>query len=77
MAAAKGPIYKEENTVSGQEFLDELNESVDDLVKKMKATVPIKKGTYTVGFGVSKSHRNLAADKVMAIVRAIKSMKGW
>lgn len=75
--AARGPIHEEENTVSGREFFDELNEAVDDLYKKMRATLPIKKGIDTIGFGVSKVHRSLAADKVISIARAIKSLRGW
>jgi hypothetical protein len=75
--ASRGPVYKEENAVIGKEFLDELNEAVDDLAQKMKASLPIKNGTCNIGFGVSKAHRSLAADRVISIARAIKSLKGW
>jgi|GEM_PF-4693745 len=77
MAAAKAPIFKEEGIVGNPELLDQLNAAVEELATQMKATVPIKKGATRIGFGVNKLQRNLAADTVIAVARAIKSLKGW
>ena len=77
MAAVKAPIFTEEGVVSNPELLDQLRAAVEELELKMKATVPIKKGTAKVGFGVSKLQRSIEADRVIAIAKAIKSLKGW
>jgi len=43
----------------------------------MQAAAPILKGTRRVGWGVNKAQRGIAADTVISITRAIKSLKGW
>ena len=44
----------------------------------MRDSVPITKGTtYVVGYGVNKAKRGIAADAVISIARAIKSLRGW
>lgn len=78
---AKGPIYKEEGVISNPELLDQLNVAFVELESKMKALIPIKKGNYSgsciVGYGVNKAQRGIAADAVISIAKAIKSLKGW
>ncbi|RLC89136.1 MAG: hypothetical protein DRJ03_00860 [Chloroflexi bacterium] len=77
MAAAKAPIFKEEGVIGNPELLDQLEAAVEQLTIQMKATIPITKGQAKVGFGVSKLQRGIEADRVIAIARAIKSLKGW
>jgi len=77
MAAAKAPIFKEEGVVGNPELLDQLRAAVEELEIRMKASRVIRKGVQPVGFGVDKLQRNLAADTVIAVARAIKSLKGW
>jgi hypothetical protein len=77
MATAKGPIFQLKGSIGNPELLDQLQEAVEELAIRMKATVPIKKGQVEVGFGVDKTQRNIAADAVISIVKAIKSVKGW
>ena len=77
MAKTKGTIYKEENTISQPELLNQLMDAVRELEEKMKATVPIKRGQLRIGFGVSKTQRGIAADAVISIAKAIKSANGW
>jgi len=75
--AIKAPIFKEEGVVGNPELLDQLNAAVEELATQMKATVPIKKGAARIGFGVNKLQRGIEADRVIAIAKAIKSLKGW
>ncbi len=75
--ASKGPICKEENCVDGQDLLNQLNEAIDELHKRMKATIPIKRGPSLSGYGVNKTQRGIAADSVISIAKAIKGLKGW
>ncbi len=77
MAAAKGPIYKSKNILCDGELADQLAEAVSRLVKEMESSVPIKRGQCEIGFGVSKTKRGIAADSVISIARAIKSLRGW
>ncbi len=77
MAKAKGPIYKEENVISDPILLGQLSEAFLELEEKMKAVVSITKYGDRVGWGVNKAQRGLAADRVISIARAIKSLKGW
>lgn len=78
MARAKGPIYKEENVIGNPDLLKQLREAIEILEEKMKANIPITKGTtYVVGYGINKAQRGIAADAVISIVRAIKSLRGW
>jgi len=77
MATSKGPIYKEKDTVVGEDLLMQLEAAVGELAQKMKATVPIQRGGHRVGWGVDKLHRNLSADRIIAVARAIKSLGGW
>ncbi len=75
--AVKATIFTLEGLIDGPELLDQLKEAVEELERKMKATVPIKRGGQRVGYGVSKAKRGIAADAVISIARAIKSQKGW
>lgn len=79
--AVKGPIYEEEGVIGNPELLDQLNVAFVELERTMKALTPIKKGNYsgsrTVGYGVNKAQRGIAADTVISIARAIKSLRGW
>jgi len=75
--AAKARIYKEEGAIENPELLDQLRAAVEELEVRMKATVPISRGTSKIGFGVSKAQRGIAADAVISVARAIKALKGW
>ena len=77
MAAIKANIYEEKDVICNQDLLEQLKNAVEILEERMKATVPISKGTCKVGFGVSKTQRGIAADQVISIAKAIKSLKGW
>ena len=75
--AAKAPVYREKKIVCDPELLKQLHDAVFELEEKMKATIPISKGNSPSGFGVSKVQKGIAADSVISVVRAIKSLKGW
>lgn len=75
--AMKAPIYTDEKQVGEVILLNQLKEAVIELEAKMLATLPISRGGRRVGWGVDKIHRGIAADNVMSIARAIKSLKGW
>ncbi len=75
--ANKGPIYKEENIVGDPQLLRQLYAAVAELEEKMKAAASIKNGLNRVGWGVNKAQRGIAADAVISIARAIKSLRGW
>jgi len=81
MASAKGPIYKTEGFIDHQELLDQLNSAYADLEEKMKVSLPIKRNTISgstiMGYGVDKTQRSIAADRVISIAKAIKALKGW
>jgi len=73
----KAPIYQEDGVIVGKELLNQLRIAVENLEIKMKATLPIYRGTKQIGFGVSKERRGIAADAVISIVKVIKASKGW
>lgn len=75
--ANKAPIYREEGIIGNKELLDQLKVAVNELEIRMKASKTVYKGVRQIGFGVDKLQRNLAADTVIAVARAIKSLKGW
>lgn len=75
--AMKAPIYTDEKQVGEAILLNQLKEAVIELEDKMRATILISNGGRGVGWGVKKIHRSIAADSVMSIARAIKSLKGW
>lgn len=75
--AAKSAIYPEEDQIGNSELLKQLKEAVLELEYRMMAKTPIHKGRTRVGWGVSKTHRSIAADGVISIAKAIKSLKGW
>lgn len=78
MARAKGPIYEEKDVIGNPDLLKQLQEAIEVLEEKMRAKIPITKGTtYVVGYGVSKAQRGIAADAIISIARAIKSLRGW
>lgn len=79
--ARKAPVYKEEGTIEGSELLKQLKYALVELEGRMKASIPINKhsvrGITTIGYGVSKTQRGIAADSVISIAKAIKALKGW
>lgn len=79
--ASKGTVYKEKGVIGGQELLTQLNYAMEELEDKMKASIPINKrsvsGITTIGYGVDKTQRGIAADSVISIAKAIKALKGW
>ncbi len=77
MAKNKAPIYLEEDVVADKNLLRSLKDAIVELEEKMKAAAPIVKAGNRVGWGVNKTSRNIAADHVISIAKAIKSLKGW
>lgn len=83
MAASKGPVYKEKNVLGDPELFRQLSEAVIELEEKMKATLPITRGSDSsgnyqeIGFGVNKAQRGIAVDQIVSIVRAIRNLRGW
>jgi fumarate hydratase class II len=77
MATTKGPIYLDQGANADGAFLRQLEEAVSELEERMKAFEPIQKGGNRVGYGVNKTQRGIAADRVISIVKAIKALKGW
>ena len=75
--ATKANIYREEDQIGNPELLAQLKEAVVELENKMQAATPITKGGVRVGWGVNKAQRGIAADAVISVARAIKSLKGW
>ena len=73
------PVYTEKGITpkSLSDLLDLLSGAVLDLQSVCQASEPISKGGYSVGYGVSKSKKAIAADRVTSIVREIKAVKGW
>jgi hypothetical protein len=70
---AKASIYSEDGAICNSDLLRQLNEAILELEDKMKASIPIFKGTLTVGFGVNKIQRGIA----ISVAKAIKALKGW
>lgn len=75
--APKGKIYIEKDVIANPELLTQLQDAVVQLGEKMKAAQPIMKAHARVGWGVDKAQRGIAADAVVSIAKAIKSLKGW
>lgn len=75
--ANKSQIYKEEGAFPDEKMFNQLQAAVDELEYRMRASQPIQRDGNRVGFGVNKVQRGIAADSVISIVRAIKSLKGW
>jgi len=75
--AAKAHIYREQDQIGNPELLAQLKEAVVELENKMQAAAPITQGDMRVGWGVNKAQRGIAADAVISVARAIKSLKGW
>ncbi len=73
----KARIYKEKDVICNEDLLKQLNHAYVELEEQMKAVIPIKKGNRTIGYGVSKTQRGIAADAVISIAKAIKALKGW
>lgn len=80
---ARGPIYEAENKIpkSDDEMFGQLADAMQALELRMRANVPITKGNSsgvrTIGFGVNRIQRGIAADTVISIAKAIKALKGW
>ena len=75
--AQKALMYREKDVVGNQDLLNQLREAVLILEENMKASISINKAGTGCGFGVDKAKRGIAADSVISIARAIKSLKGW
>lgn len=73
----KASIYSEKDVLNDTMLLDQLKAAIVELEEKMKASLPIMKGGRRIGYGVSKAQRGIAADSVISIAKAIKSLKGW
>lgn len=73
----KPVFYKEEGLLVNKDLLEQLKAAVAMLEEKMKTIIPIQRGGTRVGFGVSKSDKMIAADNVISIARAIRSLPGW
>jgi len=77
----KAPVYTLEGSVGYPDLLAQLNIACADPEEKMKASVPISRNTAggktTIGYGVDKTQRSIAADSVISIAKAIKALKGW
>lgn len=75
------PMFKEDGFIHGDELITQLSRAIDKLEEKMKAKKPIERGNSSgsriIGYGVDKCQRDIAADAVISIARAIKSLKGW
>ena len=77
--AARASIHKEDDSLldSDKELVSQLQNAMLTLIDEMRSSIPIKKGQCTIGYGVSKAKRGIAADSVISIARAIKALKGW
>lgn len=75
--AQKASVYTEKGAICNADLLIQLEDTVLNLKSKMKASTEIFRGERKIGFGVSKAQRGIAADAVISVVRAIKSLKGW
>jgi len=60
-----------------KDLLSQLKGAVQELETKMIAVLPINKGGNPVGYGVNKTQRNIAAEAVISIAKAIKGGPGW
>lgn len=76
---AKATIYKEKGHISDSDLIlqRQLDDAVQNLHDKMRATRQIYGDKAEIGFGVDKAQRGIAADAVISIARAIKALKGW
>lgn len=81
MATKKIPVYQEKDAVCNPVLIKQLYEAVGCLEEAMRATIPITRsnssGAVSIGFGTSKTQKDIAVDTVISIARAIKSLKGW
>jgi hypothetical protein len=59
------------------ELYDQLMAAVDAVEEATRANTPIFRGSHRVGYGVKKAQKDLACDKAMVILKAIKAGKGW
>ena len=75
--AAKAKIYKEKDRCDNVDLIDQLRDAVEHLAEKSMATKTIFRGGHVAGYGVDKAQRNIAADAVTSITKAIKSQGGW
>ena len=77
--AAKAKIYPEKNYPADAALITQLREAVERLEEESRAVKPIQRGRAgsTMGYGVNKSQRSIAADSVISIAKAIKSIGGW
>ncbi len=74
---AKAKIYKEENADPSADLILQLHDAVEQLAETSKASIPIYKGGQVAGYGINKAQRNIAADAVISVARAIKGLGGW
>lgn len=74
---AKGPIYKTKDEMADKDLYNQLMEAIDRLGQTMIPTRTITKARSTVGYGVDKAQRSIAADNVISIAKQIKARPGW
>lgn len=74
---ARGPIYKIASEMADKDLYNQLMEAIDHLGGTMVPTRTITKARSTVGYGVDKSQRSIAADSVISIAKQIKARPGW
>ena len=74
---AKAPIYQSKDDMVDTELMDQLCDALEELRMSMYPTAKITKGNSSVGFGVKKAQRSIAADAIIAITKQIKARPGW
>jgi len=75
--AVKPKVYSTINYPVDVGLINQLREAVERLAEESRAVVPISKAQCVIGYGVNKSQRGIAADSVISIAKAIKSIGGW
>lgn len=75
--AKKAKIYKKKNYPADADLINQLRDAVERLAEESMAVIPISKAKCNIGYGVNKSQRGIAADAVISITKAIKSIGGW
>lgn len=58
-------------------MMERLMAAIGAVEEASKATVPIKKGGCSVGYGLDATQKAIACDTAIAILRQIKAAKGW
>lgn len=64
-------------TLGTCDLITQLWDAINELEEAAKATIPLSKGSLSVGYGVNAAKKNIACDSAIAILREIKKLKGW